>query len=95
MADSDIEVAVVYALPAVQTVLRLRVAMGATAEQAIRQSGLMERYSDIDLATARIGIFGKTVTLNASLNAGDRVEIYRPLVVDPKEVRRRRVKLKK
>ena len=90
----EIEVEVVYALPAEQTVTQLRLAAGATVLQAIQQSGLLVRYPQITLATARVGVFGKIVALDAPLSAGDRVEIYRPLTVDPKEARRRRVKLR-
>ena len=94
MASDEIDVEVVYALPAEQAVMRLRLAAGATVLQAIQQSGLLVRYPQITLATARVGIFGKIVALDAPLSAGDRVEIYRPLTVDPKEARRRRVKLR-
>lgn len=94
MSFTEIEIEVVYALPAQQTVLLIKVAAGATVEQAILQSGLLERYPEISIATACVGIFGKIIALNAPLRAGDRVEIYRPLTVDPKEARRRRDKLK-
>ena len=94
MADNELEVEVVYALPAQQRVLQLRVAAGATVAQAIIQSGLLTQYPEIKPATARVGIFGKIVALDAPLQNGDRVEIYRPLKVDPKEARRRRNKLK-
>ena len=94
MASDEIEVEVVYALPAEQAVMRLRLAAGATVLQAIQQSGLLVRYPQIVRATARVGVFGKIVALDARLSGGDRVEIYRPLTVDPKEARRRRVKLR-
>lgn len=95
MAANGIEVEVVYALPAQQTVICLRLAAGVTVEQAIVQSGLLMRHPEINLATARVGIFGKIVAQNVPLQTGDRVEIYRPLKVDPKEARRRRDKIKK
>ena len=94
MASDEIEVEVVYALPAEQAVMRLRLAAGATVLQAIQQSGLLVRYPQIVRATVRVGVFGKIMALNAPLCTGDRVEIYRPLTVDPKEARRRRVKLR-
>lgn len=94
MAGSDIAVEVVYALPAEQHVIGLQLPAGATVAQAIRQSGLLERYPDISLATVRTGLFGKIVTPDTVLRAGDRVEIYRPLTVDPKEARRRRARLR-
>ncbi len=90
----EIDVEVVYALPDEQAMTRLQMAPGATVMQAIQQSGLLLRYPQISIATARAGIFGKIVALDAPLRTGDRVEIYRPLTVDPKDARRRRVKLK-
>ncbi len=94
MARAEIEVSVVYALPAGQTVVRLCVSTQATVKQAIERSGLLAQHAEIDITTARVGVFGKRVRLDAPLNAGDRVEIYRGLKVDPKEARRRRVRLK-
>lgn len=94
MADADFEVEVVYALPAAQTMVCLRVSAGATVAQALAQCGLLARYPTLDPATARVGVFGKIVALETPLCAGDRVEIYRPLLIEPKEARRRRVKLK-
>lgn len=88
--EIDVEVEVVCALPAEQTLLRVRVAVGATVAEAIGLSGLLARYPGINIATARVGIFGQIVTLNTALQAGDRIEIYRPLTVDPKDARRRR-----
>ncbi len=94
MADNGIEVEVVYALPEQQTVLQLWILPGATVEQAIIQSGVLAQHPEINIATARVGIFGKIVAVDAPLHKGDRVEIYRPLKVDPKEARRRRNQLK-
>ena len=94
MADAEFEVEVVYALPEAQTLVCLRVCAGTTVEQALAQSGLLARYPALDLATARVGVFGKIVALDAPLHAGDRVEIYRPLLIEPKEARRRRVNSK-
>ncbi len=92
--DREFDVEIVYALPAEQRVLRLRVLRGATVEQAIHQSGLLQRYAEINIATARVGVFGRMVALNTPLKVGDRVEIYRALTVDPKEARRRRARIK-
>ena len=89
-SDEMITVEVAYALPREQLVLALQVPVGTTAEQAIERSGILERYGDIDLAAQKIGIFGKLNKLNHVLRAGDRVEIYRPLIADPKEVRKQR-----
>lgn len=85
-----IPVEVAYALPDDQVILKLEVPEGSTAELAIRESGILERYPDIDLDQQKIGIFGKLKKLSEPLRAGDRVEIYRPLIADPKEVRKQR-----
>jgi hypothetical protein len=85
-------VEVVYATPSRQEVIELTVQPGASVEQVIRESGLLERFPGIDLARSRVGIFGEIAGLQDPVHDGDRVEIYRPLLVDPKEARRRRVK---
>jgi putative ubiquitin-RnfH superfamily antitoxin RatB of RatAB toxin-antitoxin module len=84
------KVEVAYAKPEVQVIRRVEVAEGATAEHAIRASGLLARFPEIDLAQNKIGIFGKPCPLDRPLRPGDRVEIYRPLIADPKEARRSR-----
>jgi putative ubiquitin-RnfH superfamily antitoxin RatB of RatAB toxin-antitoxin module len=85
-----IRVEVVYALPAQQVLQPVRLATGATVEAAIRASGVLERFPDIDLARNKVGIFSKLVKLDEIVRDRDRVEIYRPLIADPKEVRRKR-----
>lgn len=85
-----IDVEVAYAVPDTQLILKLRVPMGTTLEQAVRESALLERFPDIDLARNQVGIFGKLNKLDAVLRNGDRVEIYRPLIADPKQVRKQR-----
>jgi putative ubiquitin-RnfH superfamily antitoxin RatB of RatAB toxin-antitoxin module len=85
-----IMIEVAYALPERQTLIALEVPAGTTLEQAIALSGICRQYPEIDLAVNRVGIFSKLTTLDAPLQAGDRVEIYRPLLIDPKEARRRR-----
>jgi len=89
MAEA-LTVEVVYARAAQQEVVRLEMAPGSTLEQAVRASGLLQRHPEIDLAANRVGIFGKPASLATLLRADDRVEIYRPLLVDPREMRRRR-----
>lgn len=84
------KVEVAYAKPEEQAILTVELDAGATAEDAIRRSGILARFPDIDLAEAKIGVFSKPCSLDAVLNAGDRVEIYRPLIADPKEARRSR-----
>ncbi|MCX7627433.1 MAG: RnfH family protein [Methylophilaceae bacterium] len=87
---SEILVEVAYALPQQQVILPLKVPVGTTAEQAIRASGILTRFPEIDLTKNKVGIFGKLTRLDTVLRERDRVEIYRPLIADPKEVRRRR-----
>ena len=89
---STIKIEVVYALPERQMLLALEVEEGTTAREAVERSGILLRYPEIDLARGRVGIFGKLAQLDAALCDGDRVEIYRPLIADPKEARRRRIK---
>ena len=81
---------VAYAKPAQQTLLSLELPEGSTAEAAILASGILDRHPEIDLQQHKIGIFGKLCKLDQRLKAGDRVEIYRPLLIDPKEARRNR-----
>ena len=88
--QSVIHIEVAYALPHVQMLVPLILPEGATVEEAIRQSGLLEKFPEIDLANAKTGIWNKAAELTAELREKDRVEIYRPLVADPKEVRRKR-----
>jgi putative ubiquitin-RnfH superfamily antitoxin RatB of RatAB toxin-antitoxin module len=88
--NRHIEIEVVYALPEKQVMRQVRVPDGTTAEQAVRLSGILEIFPEIDLSFNKIGIFGKVVKPGRVLRDSDRVEIYRALAVDPKEARRRR-----
>ena len=83
-------VEVAYAKPAEQLIVSLDVAPDATVAEAISQSGLLIRCPDIDLRLNKVGVFGKLCELTQRLREGDRVEIYRPLIADPKEARRQR-----
>ena len=85
-----INIEVAYALPEQQEIIALSVDEGCTAEQAIMQSGILTRYPNIDLQTDKIGIFSKICPLSKALRDKDRVEIYRPLIADPKEARRKK-----
>lgn len=87
---SDILVEVAYALPHQQVILPVKVPEGATTEQAIMASGILAKFPEIDLSKNKVGIFGKLARLDTVLRERDRVEIYRPLIADPKEVRRQR-----
>ncbi|MGL9773344.1 MAG: RnfH family protein [Sodalis sp. (in: enterobacteria)] len=86
----DIRVEVVYALPERQYLRQLVLEEGSTLEQAIRASGLLALRQDIDLSVNKVGIFSRPAKLEDILSDGDRVEIYRPLLIDPKELRRQR-----
>ena len=86
-----IKVEVVYAASAQQQALiDLSVPDNATVQAAIQQSGLLVRFPELDLAINKIGVFGKQVALDHLLRPGDRVEIYRPLVMDPMQARKLR-----
>lgn len=86
-----INVEVVYALPGRQEIVSLRLPEGVTIERAVESSGLMQKYPEIDLGKAnKVGVFAKLAKLDTVLRDRDRVEIYRPLVADPKDVRRKR-----
>lgn len=87
---AKIAVEVAYALPEKQYLQRVMLHAGATVEEAIRASGLLELRTDIDLAKNKVGIYSRPVKLGDTLEDGDRVEIYRPLIADPKELRRQR-----
>jgi uncharacterized protein len=86
--EETIEVEVAYARPDRQLILKLELPAGTTAIEAVRLSGIEEQFPEIELGKNRLGIFGKLCKNDRSLNAGDRVEIYRPLLVDPRAARR-------
>jgi putative ubiquitin-RnfH superfamily antitoxin RatB of RatAB toxin-antitoxin module len=71
--------------------MRLEVPDNSVVEEAIRRSGILERFPEIDLTKQKVGIFGKLVKLDSPINDGDRIEIYRPITADPKTVKRRRI----
>lgn len=86
----SILVEVAYARPNTQVIIPLQVAQETTIEEAIRQSGVLESFPEIDLAVNKVGVFGKLGKLGQILKERDRVEIYRKLIADPKEVRKQR-----
>lgn len=91
MAETGfIDVEVAYAEPEQQVIVTLQVPAGAAARDAVRQSGLLQRFAGIDIDDVGIGVFGVRVAPCAPLAQGDRVEIYRPLQVEPKQARRDR-----
>ena len=85
-----INIEVAYALPEIQVLLPLTVPEGTQLGEAVKLSGILEKFPEIDLATSKVGIWNKVSELNAVLREKDRIEIYRPLIADPKEVRRKR-----
>ncbi|AOE49272.1 RnfH family protein [Kangiella sediminilitoris] len=85
-----LHVEVAYALPDKQTILQLEIDPNITVREAIHQSGILEQYPEIDLNIQKVGIFSKLAKLDDYLHDGDRIEIYRPLLIDPKEVRKQR-----
>ena len=87
---STVQVQVCYALPQSTYLRELTLPAGSTVEQAILASEVLQRHAEIDLTSAKIGVYGKLKTLDTILKQGDRVEIYRPLQADPKDSRRRR-----
>jgi putative ubiquitin-RnfH superfamily antitoxin RatB of RatAB toxin-antitoxin module len=91
MTDTEtIRVEVAYALPEEQKIIALDVASGTTAFDAVQQSGIARQFKALDVENSGMGIFGKAVkSRDYVLKAGDRVEIYRPLTADPKEVRKK------
>ena len=88
--QQKIRIEVVLAMPGRQELVALEVARGTTLAEAITQSGLTEMFEDFELDLTRVGVFGHKAGPEQVLQAGDRVEIYRPLIADPKEVRRQR-----
>ena len=83
-------VEVTYALPDKQSLISLEVEEGTTKKEAIEASGVLDTYDQIDLTRDKVGIFSKFATLDTVLREKDRVEIYRPLIADPKKVRKER-----
>jgi putative ubiquitin-RnfH superfamily antitoxin RatB of RatAB toxin-antitoxin module len=90
MTDVLINVEVAFALPARQALLTVRVPDGASVEEVIALSGILQQFPEIDLNENKVGIWNRVVRLRETVKDGDRIEIYRPLIADPKEVRKRR-----
>ena len=89
MSDK-INIEIVYALPHEQVLLKLQAPQNTTVDGAIRLSGILEKHPEIDLDRNKFGIYGRSAKAGAVLRDRDRIEIYRPLLADPKEVRRKR-----
>jgi len=87
---AKIQIEVVYAKQEQQALLKLMVEEGTTAQQAVEQSGILQQFPEIDPTQLKLGIFSKAIKSDTVLRERDRVEIYRPLIADPKAVRRSR-----
>ena len=90
MTDQQISLEVVYGTPEKQALLEVVVEQGSTVKEAIMASGIVKRFPDINLEVLKVGIWNRTCKLTDLPKKGDRIEIYRPLIADPKEARRRR-----
>ena len=84
------EVEVAYAKPDIQVLLTIEAEEGMTVRQVIERSGVLEQFPEIDIDKSKVGIFSKLSKLDTTVRAKDRVEIYRPLIADPKAVRKQR-----
>ena len=87
-ATTMIEIA--YATPERQKIIECEIVQGCSIRDAVKQSDIKDYFPEIDLENCDLGVFGKAVPANYELVDGDRIEIYRPLIADPKEVRRQR-----
>ena len=90
MVSTKINVDVIYALPKEQITFTVNLEQGATAQQAIEASGILVKYPEIELNKNKLGIYSRLIKLDTVVEDGERVEIYRPLTADPKEMRKRR-----
>ena len=90
MAEERIQVEVAFARENEQAILPVEGAQGLTVREAIERSGILTRFPEIDLTINKVGVFGKLAKLDQVLRVGDRVEIYRPLIADPKQARKKR-----
>ena len=90
MSEQTVQIEVVYGTSSKQDILDLSVPENTTVKEAIELSGILSMYEDIDLSVNNVGIWNKVVKLDATVSDLDRIEIYRPLIADPKEVRKLR-----
>lgn len=90
MTEQRIQVEVVFAKVSEQALLAVEGDKGMTVREAVERSGILRRFPEIDLDVNKVGVFGKVAKLDQTLDTGDRVEIYRPLIADPKAQRKKR-----
>ncbi len=95
MVSDFIKVEILYAYPEQYFLQKIELNAPLTIEQVIVKSGVLEKYPEIDLKINKVGIFSRPAKLKDIVNDGDRIEIYRPLVADPKEIRRKRAEQQK
>lgn len=88
--STKVAIEVVYALPKEQLIFSVELDEGATVEQAVEACGILKKYPEIDLKKNKLGVYSRLVKADTVLVDGERVEIYRPLIADPKEMRKRR-----
>ena len=88
--EKSIRIEVAYATLSKQTILEIEAPVGVTVRTAIERSRIQDEFPEIDLAKNKVGVYGKLRDLGDTVEDGDRIEIYRPLLIDPKEARRRR-----
>lgn len=88
--SNEITVEVAYALPQKQSLVEISVPADSTIESIIVASGLCELHPEIDLKKTKVGVWSRVAKMRDTVNDGDRIEIYRPLIADPKEIRKRR-----
>lgn len=92
--DKLISVEVAYATPEAQRIISVQVKDGVKIEEVIQMSGILDAFNEIDLQKNKVGVFSKSKELTDVVKEGDRIEIYRPLTIDPKEARKKRVRKK-
>ena len=95
MARTEVEVLIAYATPELQVELKTWVPLGVNVAYAIRKSGVLKQFNELDFPDLSVGIFSKKCTLETQVERGDRIEIYRPLQIDPKQARFLRLKKKR
>jgi len=88
--SNKITIEIVYGVPHKQKILTISIDANATVEQGIKESGIMKLFPEIDLAINKVGVWNRAVKLSEILEDLDRIEVYRPLIADPKDVRKRR-----
>lgn len=95
VSRDTISVQVVYASTTHQEVISIEIPADSTVEDAIEKSGILHKYSEVDISTCMVGIYGKVIQNGRILKDQDRVEIYRPLIMDPMEARRKRAEFQR